>query len=139
RERTAMIEPAVADWILHVDLDQFQASVETQRRPELRGQPLIVGGDGDHTRARQVVTCASYEARAFGVRAGMPLRAAAKKCPQAIFLPLDAPAYEQASEEVMTTLRAMSALVEVWGWDEAVGGVRTEVLERDAAESQDAI
>ena len=77
-----MSEPAIADWILHVDLDQFQASVETQRRPELRGQPLIVGGDGDPTRARQVVTCASYEARAFGVRAGMPLRAAARKCPR---------------------------------------------------------
>jgi DNA polymerase-4 len=134
-----MIEPAIADWILHVDLDQFQASVETQRRPELRGQPLIVGGEGDPTRARQVVTCASYEARAFGVRAGMPMRAAAKKCPQAIFLPLDAPAYEQASEEVMTTLRAMSALVEVWGWDEAFVGVRTDDPERLAADIQDAI
>ena len=51
-----MGEPADSDWILHVDLDQFQASVETQRRPELRGQPLIVGGEGDPTRARQVVT-----------------------------------------------------------------------------------
>ncbi len=128
-----------SNWILHVDLDQFQASVETQRRPELRGQPLIVGGEGDPTRARQVVTCASYEARAFGVRAGMPLRAAAKKCPQAVFLPLDALAYEQASELVMGTLRALSALVEVWGWDEAFVGAETDDPERLAAEIQDAI
>jgi DNA polymerase-4 len=131
-----MREPAIADWILHVDLDQFQASVETRRRPELRGQPLIVGGDGDPTRARQVVTCASYEARAFGVRAGMPLRAAARKCPQGTFLPLDAPAYEQASEQVMATLRTMSELVEVWGWDEAFVGARTDDPERLAADIQ---
>ena len=134
-----MEEPTVADWILHVDLDQFQASVETVRRPELRGQPLVVGGEGDPTKARQVVTCASYEARAFGVRAGMPLRAAAKKCPQAIFLPLDAPVYEEASEQVMATLRTMSALVEVWGWDEAFVGARTDDPERLATDIQDAI
>jgi len=134
-----MGEPEPPNWILHVDLDQFQASVETQRRPELRGQPLIVGGDGDPTRARQVVTCASYEARAFGVRAGMPLRAAARKCPQAIFLPLDAPTYELASEQVMATLRGMSVLVEVWGWDEAFVGAETDDPERLATDIQDAI
>ncbi len=134
-----MSQPGISDWILHVDLDQFQASVETQRRPELKGQPLIVGGDGDPTRARQVVTCASYEARALGVRAGMPLRAAARKCPQAIFLPLDAPAYELASEQVMTTLRAMPVLVEVWGWDEAFVGTSTDDPEKLAGDIQLAI
>ena len=134
-----MSQPGISDWILHVDLDQFQASVETQRRPELKGQPLIVGGDGDPTRARQVVTCASYEARAFGVRAGMPLRAAARKCQQAIFLPLDAPAYELASEQVMATLRAMPVLVEVWGWDEAFVGTSTDDPEKLAGEIQLAI
>ena len=134
-----MSRPRVSDWILHVDLDQFQASVETQRRPELQGQPLVVGGDGDPTRARQVVTCASYEARAFGVRAGMPLRAAARKCPQAIFLPLDTTMYAQASEQVMATLRAMPVLVEVWGWDEAFVGTTTDDPERLAGEIQAAI
>ena len=65
-------------WILHVDLDQFLASVELGRHPELAGLPVIVGGNGDPTEARKVVTCASYEAREFGVHAGMPLRAAAR-------------------------------------------------------------
>ncbi len=52
-----------------------------------RGLPVIVGGNGDPTEPRKVVTCASYPARAFGVHAGMPLRAAARKCPDAVFLP----------------------------------------------------
>ena len=79
--------PAPGEWILHVDLDQFLAAVEVLRRPELAGRPVIVGGDGDPTRPRQVVATASYEARAFGVRSGMPLRTAARRCPDAVFLP----------------------------------------------------
>ena len=50
-------------WLLHVDLDQFQVAVERLRAPELVGVPVIVGGNGDPTEARKVVTCASYEAR----------------------------------------------------------------------------
>ena len=68
-------------WLLHVDLDQFQVAVERLRAPELVGVPVIVGGNGDPTEARKVVTCASYEARDVGVRAGMPLRAAHRKMP----------------------------------------------------------
>ena len=116
----------MADWILHVDLDQFQVAVEVLRRPELGGRPVVVGGHGDPTEPRKVVTCASYEARAFGVRAGMPLRAAARRCPDAVFLPLDADAYEAASTRVMTTLRGFPVEVEVWGWDEAFVGARTD-------------
>lgn len=111
------------DWFLHVDLDQFQVSVELLRRPELRGLPVVVGGDGDPTRARQVVTCASYEARALGVRAGLPMRAAVRKAPHAVFLPLDGAAYEVASEQVMGVLRGTGMPLEVWGWDEAFLGV----------------
>jgi DNA polymerase-4 len=116
---------AERDWVLHVDLDQFLAAVEILRRPELRGRPVVVGGDGDPTRSRQVVATASYEARAFGVRSGMPLRTAARKCPDAVFLPSDRPAYEAASARVMATLRSFGVAVEEWGWDEACVGVRT--------------
>jgi DNA polymerase-4 len=106
-------------WILHVDLDQFLASVELRRHPELAGLPVIVGGNGDPTEPRKVVTCASYEAREFGVHAGMPLRTAARRCPDATFLPSDPAAYDAASDEVMGLLRDLGHPVEVWGWDEA--------------------
>ena len=109
-------------WVLHVDLDQFLASVELQRRPELSGLPVIVGGSGDPTEPRKVVTCASYEAREFGVHAGMPLRIAARKCPDATFLPSDPAAYDEASERVMGVLRDLGHPLEVWGWDEAYLG-----------------
>ncbi|AFM16568.1 nucleotidyltransferase/DNA polymerase involved in DNA repair [Mycolicibacterium chubuense NBB4] len=117
-----MTPPEVAagpQWILHVDLDQFLASVELQRHPELAGLPVIVGGSGDPTEPRKVVTCASYEARAFGVHAGMPLRAAARRCPDATFLASDPTAYDAASDRVMGLLRDLGHPVEVWGWDEA--------------------
>ena len=68
-------EIAEDDWVLHVDLDQFLAAVEVRRRPELAGRPVVVGGNGDPTRPRQVVATASYEAREFGVRSGMSLAA----------------------------------------------------------------
>ncbi|MGZ4526685.1 MAG: DNA polymerase IV [Mycobacterium sp.] len=117
-----MVAPTPS-WVLHVDLDQFLASVELRRHPELEGMPVIVGGNGDPTEPRKVVTCASYEAREFGVHAGMPLRAAARRCPEATFLPSDAAAYDAASEQVMGLLRDSGHPVEVWGWDEAYVGV----------------
>ncbi|MEJ3748055.1 DNA polymerase IV [Actinomycetes bacterium KLBMP 9797] len=113
-------------WLLHVDLDQFVAAVEVLRRPELRGLPVVVGGSGDPTQARQVVATASYEARAFGVHSGMPLRAAARRCPDAVFLPSDPPAYQAASAEVMATLREFPVRVEVYGWDEAFLGAEVD-------------
>jgi DNA polymerase-4 len=110
-------------WVLHVDLDQFIAAVEVLRHPELEGLPVVVGGRGDPTE-RGVVSTASYAAREFGVGSGMPLRVAARKCPEAVFLPVDAPAYEEASQRVMDTLRGLTwsgrpVVVEVLGWDEA--------------------
>jgi DNA polymerase IV len=113
----------VTAWVLHVDLDQFLASVELRRHPELAGLPVIVGGNGDPTEPRKVVTCASYEAREFGVHAGMPLRTAARRCPDATFLPSDPPAYDAASDQVMGLLRDLGHPVEVWGWDEAYVGL----------------
>ena len=113
-------------WVLHVDLDQFLASVELRRRPELVGLPVIVGGNGDPAEPRKVVTCASYEAREYGVHAGMPLRVAARRCPEATFLPSDPTAYDEASDEVMGLLRDLGHPLEVWGWDEAYLGADVE-------------
>jgi nucleotidyltransferase/DNA polymerase involved in DNA repair len=115
----------VARWVLHVDLDQFIAAVEVLRHPELRGRPVVVGGDGDPTK-RGVVSTASYEAREHGVHSGLPLRTAAKRLPDAVFLPVDRGAYEEVSETVMEVLRSTGAVVEVLGWDEAFVGVDTE-------------
>jgi len=115
----------VTDWVLHVDLDQFLAAVEVLRNPELKGKPVVVGGDGDPTK-RGVVSTASYEAREFGVHSGQPLRTAARRCPDAIFLPVDRAVYDAASAVVMSTLRQLDAVVEVMGWDEAFIGARTD-------------
>jgi nucleotidyltransferase/DNA polymerase involved in DNA repair len=111
--------------VLHVDLDQFIAAVEVNRRPELRGKPVVVGGDGDPAK-RGVVSTASYEARELGVHSGLPLRTAAKRCPDCVFLPVDADAYNAASAQVMAVLRETGQPVEVLGWDEAFIGVDTE-------------
>lgn len=115
--------PPGQPWVLHVDLDQFLAAVEVLRRPELAGLPVVVGGRGDPTE-RGVVSTASYEARAFGVGSGMPLRIAARTCPDAVFLPVDKDAYDEASAHVMATLRGLEwggvpVVLEVLGWDEA--------------------
>jgi nucleotidyltransferase/DNA polymerase involved in DNA repair len=115
----------VTQWVLHVDMDQFLASVEQLRHPELRGKPVVVGGDGDPTK-RGVVSTASYEAREFGVHSGLPLRTAAKRCPDCVFLPVDADAYNEVSDRVMAVLRETGCPVEVLGWDEAFVGVATD-------------
>jgi nucleotidyltransferase/DNA polymerase involved in DNA repair len=112
-------------WVLHVDMDQFLAAVEQARRPELRGRPVVVGGDGDPAK-RGVVSTASYEAREFGVHSGLPLRTAAKRCPDCVFLPVDADAYNEVSARVMAALQESGSPVEVLGWDEAFIGVSTD-------------
>lgn len=125
-EPTELAGPPGRPWVLHVDMDQFIAAVEILRHPELAGVPLVVGGRGDPTE-RAVVSTASYEAREFGVRSGMPLKVAVRRCPEAVFLPVDGPAYEEASVRVMEVLRGMpGAVVEVLGWDEAFVGVTTD-------------
>ena len=125
-------------WVLHVDLDQFIAAVEILRRPDLRGKPVVVGGDGDPAK-RGVVATASYEARALGVHSGLPMRTAARRCPDCVFLPVDRSVYEAASDSVMTALRGLGAVTEVMGWDEAFVAVDTADPEDFARRVQQAI
>ncbi|GAA1737051.1 DNA polymerase IV [Isoptericola hypogeus] len=130
--------PRAFRWVLHVDLDQFLAAVEILRRPELAGRPVIVGGRGDPNE-RAVVSTASYEARAYGVGSGMPLRLAARKVPDAVILPVDHEAYDAASGHVMDTLRGLGTVVEVLGWDEAFLGCDADDPEGEARRVQAAV
>jgi DNA polymerase-4 len=105
----------VARTIAHLDLDAFYASVELQRRPDLRGLPVVVAGSGP----RAVVTTASYEARRFGVRSAMPAARARRLCPQAVVVPPDVARYRECSGAVMEIVRAHVDRVEQVGLDEA--------------------
>lgn len=103
--------------ILHVDLDAFFAAVEQRDRPELRGRPVVVGVGGPHDRG--VVSAASYEARRFGVHSAMPLRTAARLCPEAVFVPVRGSVYAAVSREVMGILRRYTPALEQISIDEA--------------------
>jgi DNA polymerase-4 len=106
----------VVRYILHIDLDAFFVSVEQVLEPELRGKPVIVGGRPDR---RGVVASASYEARAFGVHAAMPLSKAHRLCPQAIFLQGNFNLYRDFSARFMAILADYSPCLEPGGLDEA--------------------
>jgi len=111
--QTACAMPRV---IFHLDMDAFYASVEQRDNPALRGQPVIVGAPPTQ---RGVVCAASYEARKFGVHSAMPLRTAAKMCPQAIFVDGHPERYREYSEKVFKVLNTFSPQVEMASVDEA--------------------
>ncbi|MEW6188963.1 MAG: DNA polymerase IV, partial [Actinomycetota bacterium] len=104
--------------IIHVDMDAFFAAIEQQRHPEYKGKPVVVGGNGDPHK-RGVVSTASYEARKYGIKSAMPLKFAYRKCPHAIFLPVDFKKYSEVSQRLMKILRDYTSLVESLGLDEA--------------------
>lgn len=111
----AQAPDAVAS-ILHVDMDAFFVSVELLEQPELRGKPVVVGGQKDQ---RGVVSAASYEARTYGIHSAMPLRTAGRLCPHAIFLDGHHEKYGVWSDRVATIISKFSPVVEMVSIDEA--------------------
>ena len=106
----------MARCIFHIDLDAFFVSVEQAFDPRLKGRPVIVGGDPER---RGVVASASYEARPFGIHAGMPLSKARRLCPQAAFIQTNFSRYKDASSKFMVILADFSPHIEPLGLDEA--------------------
>jgi DNA polymerase IV len=96
-------------------MDAFYVSVELQRRPELRGKPVVVAGNGP----RAVVTTASYEARRYGIFSATPAARARQLCPEAVFVPPDFVHYRERSRDVMAVLSREIERVEIVGLDEA--------------------
>ena len=108
--------PAAGPAILHVDMDAFYASIEMRDDPTLAGRPVCVGGSAD---GRGVISSASYEARAFGVRSAMPTARALELCPELVLVPPDFERYTQASREIMGVFKSYTPLVEPLSLDEA--------------------
>jgi DNA polymerase IV (DinB-like DNA polymerase) len=121
--------------IFHVDMDHFFTAVEGREHPEYKEKPVIVGADPKEGKGRGVVSTASYEAREFGVRSGMPISRAWRLCPQAIYLPVDYELYSKVSAEIMDILRKYADKFEQWGIDEAFLDVTSRV--KDYAEAEE--
>src|SRR6202790_2040130 len=109
-------QPAFPRIIFHVDMDALFVYVAELYDPSLKGKPVVVGGQRHE---RGVVSAASYAARKFGVHSAMPLRTAAKLCPQAIFVDGHPERYRECSENVFKVLIAFSPQVEMAWIDEA--------------------
>lgn len=116
--------------ILHVDLDPFFVSVERCLDPGLRGRPVVVGGD---SRGVGLVAAASDEARARGVKPGLPLVSARRLCPEAVFRPGDLETYARFSQDVTSLLLGASRRVERPSSDEAFVDLTPETAGEAAA------
>jgi DNA polymerase-4 len=103
-------------WVIHADLDAFFAAVAIKTHPELRGKPVIVGGSPE---GRGVVTSATYEARAYGVRSAMPAAQAIRLCPKAVFVRVPGEAIRDHAEGFREILHDFSPVVEIVSVDEA--------------------
>ncbi|MFQ6085326.1 MAG: DNA polymerase IV [Candidatus Bathyarchaeia archaeon] len=105
--------------VIHVDMDSFFSAIEVRENPKLKGLPVVVGADPKGGKGRGVVSTASYEAREFGIRSGMPISRAYKLCPHGVFLPVNMPLYRRVSTRIMDILRKYADKFQRWGLDEA--------------------
>jgi DNA polymerase IV (DinB-like DNA polymerase) len=105
--------------IFHADMDSFFASVEVKEKPELRGLPVVIGSDPKGGLGRGVVSTCSYEARKYGIHSAMPISQAYRRCPGAIFLPVDMKLYAGVSVKVMELLKGFADKFQQVSVDEA--------------------
>jgi len=105
--------------ILHVDMDAFFPAIEERENPHFRGKPIVVGADPKKGKGRGVVSSASYEARKYGIKSGMPISKAYQLCPDAIFLPVNMELYQKVSNEIMEIVKKYSPKYEIVSLDEA--------------------
>jgi DNA polymerase IV (archaeal DinB-like DNA polymerase) len=116
-------------------MDHFYTAVEERERPEIKGKPVIVGSDPKEGKGRGVVSTSNYEARASGVRSGMPISQAWRLCPRAVYLPPNFPLYIRVSDEIMVIARKYAGRFEQWGIDEAFLDVSDKVSSYAEAEA----
>lgn len=105
--------------MMHIDLDMFFAAVELRKNPVLRGEPVIVGNPNARETNKGVVLTCTYEARKFGVRSGMSMFEALKKCPQAIIVPPSRSEYSETSRRIMAYLKGLGVPIRIASIDEA--------------------
>ncbi len=122
-------------FIFHLDMDHFYTAVEVRENPTLAGKPVVVGSDPKEGKGRGVVSTSSYEARAAGVRSGMPISQAWRLCPNAVYLRPNFPLYIKASSEIMAIARRYADRFEQWGIDEAFLDVSDRVHDWAEAEA----
>ncbi|NLM51926.1 MAG: DNA polymerase IV [Firmicutes bacterium] len=103
--------------IIHIDMNAFFASCHQAENPNWRGKPLLVAGDPQ--KRRGIVLTASYEARKYGIKTGIPVWQAKKLCPEAIFVPPDHSLYLSYSQKILEIMRSYTPLVEPFSIDEA--------------------
>lgn len=105
--------------ILHIDMDCFFAQLEERENPRFKGQPIVVGADPKGGEGRGVVSTCNYEAREYGIHSAMPISIAFKKCPKAIFLPVNKEFYAQVSENIFRLIDKITDNYEKVSLDEA--------------------
>lgn len=106
-------------YIVHVDMDAFFAAIEQRDNPALRGKAVVVGADPRNGKGRGVVSTCSYEARRFGIHSAMPISIAFRRCPNAVFLPVDMEKYSRVSSQIYDILYDFTPEIEVVSIDEA--------------------